>query len=606
MKLTDNSWQSRVCGYVFWSVLLVGLLGVLSRCWYLQYYEVDQCRKRAERQQRKLIPLSARRGLILDRTGKVLAISVKKPTVCVDPSLIKDKQERIETAIKLSEILALDADELYESLQKRSRQRYMLVKRFVSKEQADQVKALGRKGVMVNWEYQRQYPMGELAAHVLGFTNVFGKGLEGIERQYDEYLLGESGKIILKKDVRNRPVGSLGPCVPSTDGRNAVLCIDAVIQASVEEELKKVVEKFNAKSGTVIVMDPYTGEVLALANHPTFIPSQAGQCDKAVLRNRALTDPYEPGSTFKPITVSSAIEGKYFTLDQKIDCLTGPYAGKGFGRIPEYKHYFGRIPVSDVIVRSSNIGVAKISQKMGADYFYGMIEKFGFGKKTGIDLPEPGAGLPREKTGKNGEKITLSRQLKKRYGPGYTLTRVAYGQTIAVTPIQLLRAFCCIANGGRLVRPRITRGIIDNKGEVIEDFGRDNQDMGKRVLSEKVARSMVEKALTGVVARQGGTAHKAHLEGWTVFGKTGTAQVVENGRYVPRKHISSFIAGAPAEKPRVCVLVLVREPDHSLGLGYTGGVVAAPAVKKILQHSLAYLDTPKRLREDKIVAKSRE
>ncbi|MCK5272939.1 MAG: penicillin-binding protein 2, partial [Sedimentisphaerales bacterium] len=601
MKLSHNSQQGRVWGYVFWSVLLVGLIGVLSRCWYLQYYEVDQCRKRAERQQRKLIPLSARRGLILDRTGRVLAISVKKPTVCVDPSLIKDKQERIETAIGLSEILALDADELYESLRKRSRQRYMLVKRFVGKEQAEQVKALGRRGVMVNWEYQRQYPMGELAAHVLGFTNVFGKGLEGIERQYDEYLLGESGKIVLKKDVRNRPVGLLGPCVPSTDGRNAVLCIDAVIQACVEEELKKAVEKFHAKSGTVIVMDPYTGEVLALANYPTFIPSQAGQCDKAVLRNRALTDPYEPGSTFKPVTVSSAIEGKYFTLDQKIDCLTGPYAGKGFGRIPEYKHYFGLIPVADVIVRSSNIGVAKISQKMGADYFYSMIEKFGFGKKTGIDLPEPGAGLPREKTGKNGEKITLSQQLKKRYGPGYTLTRVAYGQTIAVTPIQLLRAFCCIANGGRLVRPRITRGIIDNKGDVIEDFGRENQDAGGRVLSEKVARSMVEKALTGVVARQGGTAHKAHLEGWTVFGKTGTAQVVENGRYVPRKHISSFIAGAPAEKPRVCVLVLVREPDHSLGLGYTGGMVAAPAVKKILQHSLAYLDTPKRLREDKMV-----
>jgi len=594
--------------YAFWSLLVVGMLGVMVRCWDLQCNRQDKSQERAQRQQLKIIPQIARRGLILDRAGRVLAMSIKTPSISLDPTLVTDPTE---TAIRLAELLDLDADALYERLQKRMawnegherKSRYLPVKRFVSAEQGEQIKALKLPGVIIDWEYQRQYPMGRLAAHVLGFTNSFGEGLEGVEAKYNTHLSGTSGKMILKKDVKSRTVGSLGPCVPARDGANVVLSIDAVIQACVEEQLDAVMKKYQAKTATGIVMDPRTGEVLALANRPAFHPAEAGRCEKAVLRNRALTDPYEPGSTFKPITVSSALEGGFYTLTTKIDCGTGPYIGKGFGRIPEYKRYFGVIPVAEVIMRSSNIGAAKIAQKMGPDYYYGMLERFGFGRKTGIDLPEPGAGIPRDRIGSDGKRLSLSDQLKKRYGPGYTLTRVAYGQTISMTSIQLLRAFCCIANGGRLLRPRVALGVIGDDGEVIEKFGEDEAE-GEQVLSAEVSRAMVEAALARVVSQQGGTAHRARLEDWRMFGKTGTAQVAEHGRYVPRKHVSSFIAGAPAEHPRVCTLVLVREPNHSLGLGYTGGVVAAPAVKEIMKQTLAYLEVPRSPKEGTAVARN--
>jgi len=602
----------RVWGYLFWSVLVVGLLGVLARCGHLQYYESEYYQEKANRQQLKIIPQSARRGLILDRAGRVLATSVKIPSVCLDPSLIEDP---VHTAIILAEALDMDADAIYEELQKNQDKRFMWVRRFVSNKQAQRIQEHNLPGVLIQQEYQRSYPMGKLAAHVLGFTDIDGKGLEGVERQYDEYLRGKPGKMILRKDVRQRPIGSLGPCTPGEDGNNVVLSIDAVIQACVEKELDKVVEKFQAKGALAIVMEPDSGEVLALANWPGFDPAVARQCAKKLLRNQALTDPYEPGSTFKPFTVAAALQGKYVTLNQKIDCLEGPYVGKGFGRIPEYKHYFGMIPVADILIRSSNIGAAKLGQKMGGKYYYKMIEKFGFGTETGIDLPGEGAGIPQEKTGTNGEKITLSEQLQDRYGPGYTLTRVAYGQTIAVTPIQLIRGFCSLVNGGLLVKPRVMRGIIDTNGKIIKDaytevsFAKGKEQRTKsekpdRIISEKVSRDLVTKALVGVVARQGGTAHKAHLDEWCVFGKTGTAQVPKkDGRgYESGKYKSSFIAGAPAGNPRVCVLVVVQEPDRSLGLGYTGGAVAAPVVKEILHRSLAYLEIPKTEKKEVMVA----
>jgi len=604
--------RGRIWGYMFWSALVVGLLGVLARCGHLQYYESEYYQEKAKRQQLKIIPQSARRGLILDRAGRVLATSVKMPSVCLDPALVKDP---VHTAIVLAETLSMDADAIYEEMQKNQAKRFMWVRRFVSDRQAKQIKERSLPGVMIQQEYQRSYPMGQLAAHVIGFTDIDGKGLEGVELQYDKYLSGKPGKMILRKDVRQRPIGSLGPCTPGEDGNNVVLSIDAVIQACVEKELDKVVEKFQAKGGLAIVMEPDSGEVLALANWPGFDPAVARQCDKKLLRNQALTDPYEPGSTFKPFTVAAAVEGKYVTLDQKIDCLEGPYVGKGFGRIPEYKYYFGVIPVADVLIRSSNIGAAKLGQKMGGKYYYKMIEKFGFGTETGIDLPGEGAGIPQEKTGTNGEKITLSEQLQDRYGPGYTLTRVAYGQTIAVTPIQLLRGFCSLVNGGLLIKPRVMRGVIDTSGKIIKDayteisFAQGKAQRTKpgkpeRIISEKVSRELVTKALVEVVAREGGTAHQAHLDEWCVFGKTGTAQVPKkDGRgYESGKYKSSFIAGAPAGNPRVCVLVVVQEPDRSLGFGYTGGAVAAPVVKEILQRSLAYLEVPKDKKKEEMLA----
>lgn len=595
--VTEES-RNRIWEYIFWSLLVVGLLAVLGRCWYFQYYKTEDFQKQAAKQQLKIIPQSARRGLIVDRQGRILALSMQVSSVRTDPILIEDKRDAAE---KLSAILNLDSRELFQEIQAEADKRFIWVKRAVTDQQADQVCALKIRGVVVEHEFQRQYPMGQLAAHVVGFTDIDGKGLEGLEKSYEEYLAGRSGRMLLRSDVQKRAVGSLGDCETGQNGLAVVSTIDAVIQACVEEEIEKVVAKFHAKGATAIVMVPSSGEVLAMANLPTFEPTMARKSDGDVRRNQALTDPYEPGSAFKPFTLASALEGGFVTMEQEIDCLEGPYSGKGFRPIKEYKNYFGLIPVSDIIVRSSNIGAAKLAEKMGKDYFHKMVEKFGFGEKTGIDLPGEGAGI-----------------LRKRWDDKkHTLTRVGFGQGIAVTPIQLVRAFCCLVNGGKLIKPRVVRGIIGSNNEVVEDFGQCQvslwagesgvgSDEAGRIISERVSREIVEKALVEVVAREGGTANNANLTGWRVFGKTGTAQIAKKDGpgYEENKYISSFIAGAPAEDPQVCVLVLVRQPDRSLGLGYTGGAVAAPVVREILKQTLAYLNVPKSANEPVIPEKS--
>ena len=428
-------------------------------------------------------------------------------------------------------------------------------------------------------EYQRCYPMGQLASHVIGFTTIDGDGLEGIERRYNECLAGKQGSLELCTDVRRRTVGTAGKQQAVEDGQTVVLTIDAVIQATVEKHLQDTVEKFQATAGTAIVMDPSTGDVLALANWPTYEPAQGRQSSLEARRNRALTDPIEPGSTFKPFTVAAALEGGYTRLNEKIDCLQTAYSGKGIGTIREYKHPYGVLSVSDILIHSSNVGVAKLSQRMGKEYFYGMIEKFGFGQKTGIDLSGEGAGI--------------LRPLKEWCWGDYALTRASFGQgPVVVTPMQLIRSFCCLANGGWRLRPRAVRGILSAQGEVLEDFT--TVDDAVQILSSKTTWSMIDDPLGGVVERKGGSANKASLEKYKVFGKTGTAQIPrkDGPGYEYGKWVSSFIGGAPSRRPRVVVLMSIREPDRALGLGYTGGQVAAPAVGAIIQETLEYLGVP--------------
>jgi len=575
-------------GMAFLLLLLAGLLAVLGRCSQLQIYRSDDFRQRAQRQQRMVIPQTSPRGLIVDREGRVLALSVKVPSVWVDPLLVKDKKQ---TAEKLGDILTLNPMKLHEKILARKRKRFMWIKRYVGKEEAEKVRALKIRGVMIQWEYQRQYPMGELAAHVLGFTDIDGRGREGIECQYDKYLEGKPGRLIVMADVSRRPMGPGGVGEASEPGKTVVLSLDAVIQACVEEQLKKVVKKYRAQGASCIVMDPVKGEVLALANLPTFNPTEARRASSAVRRNRVLTDPFEPGSTFKPFTLAAALQGNFVGINQKINCLNHPYSGKGIGTIHEYRNYHGVISVAEIIERSSNIGSAKLAQKMGKKYFHGMIDNFGFGKKTGIDLPGEGKGIF----------VPLEND-EWRWGQ-YALTRASYGQgPVAVTPMQLIRGFCCLVNGGILVKPQVARGVIDRNGEIVRDYINGSISLGEEetavgtdgaghVISEKVSRQLVEEALVRVIEGQRGTARAVAIKGYRVFGKTGTAKVPrKNGRgYEDNKYVSSFIGGAPVENPKLCVLVQVRQPDRSLGLGYTGGRVAGPVAREILRQGLAYL-----------------
>ncbi len=571
--------------------LIVLLAVVLGRCAYLQGYKSEFYRARADRQQLKLIPQSARRGLIVDREGRVLAVSNKAYSVAADPQLLTDPRG---TTDQLADILSLDREALYAKVQERSEKRFVWLKRMLSEGEVEGIRKLGIRGVILQRDYVRSYPMGSVAAHVVGFTNVDDEGVEGVEGYYDSYLKGESGLFELRMDSLRRPIGTLGECQSGRDGNTVVLSVDVMIQEYVEEQLRLVVEKYRAAGATGIVMDPSSGEVLALANWPTFEPGAAGKARPEDRRNRALTDPIEPGSTFKPFTLAAALEGKYVTLDQQIDCLEGPYSGKGFGSIHEYRQYHGVLSVAEVIIKSSNIGTAKIAQKMGKKYFYPMIEKFGFGQKTGIDLSGEGAGI--------------LMPLKEWKWGEYALTRASYGQgPVAATPIQMLRGFCEIANGGKPIQPRVARGVLSPEGEVVAEFVKKRESQGpaaeepkEQIVSEKVARLIVDKVLTEVVESKEGTGKTAYLDEYRVFGKTGTAKVPKKGGkgYEDNKYISSFLGGAPAEDPKLCVLVVVYEPDRSMGLGYTGGRVAAPVVKEILRQSLAYLEVPARKMEE--------
>ena len=571
-------------GMVFLSLLVVLLLGVLGRCWQLQYCQVEEHRDRVYRQQLKIVPQTARRGAILDRKGRILAASIKTLSVRADPSWVDD----VDQAAKLlAAALDLDAQALRDGLLARRHLRHLWVKRFVSEEEAQRVRSLNLRGVVLESDYERRYPMGTLASHVIGFCDIDGGGLEGIERQYDASLKPTSGKWLLVSDALRRPVAPQGQAQKPQDGSSVVLTLDAMIQSVVEEQIKEVAVKFRAQGALGIVMDPLTGEILAMANWPTFDPKFARQSPVDLRRNRILTDPFEPGSTFKPFTVAAAMEGGFVRIDQPIFCHNGYYTGKGIGVIREYEgHGYGELTVAEVIVRSSNIGAAKIAQEMGKEYFYQQIERFGFGRKTGIDLPGEGPGI-------------LTPLAEWKWGQ-YALTRAAYGQgPVVVTALQLTGGFACLCNGGVLIQPRVTRGILTSDGDVLSDFafagGQVGQNKPEQVISPEVSRLLVQQALRPVVERQGGTARRADVEGYQVFGKTGTAQIPrEDGRgYSTNKYIASFIAGAPAANPRICVLVSVREPDRSLGLGYTGGMVAAPVVREIVNQTLIYLGVPK-------------
>ncbi len=581
MKLAKSENNRKLPGLWFILLLACGFLAVLGRCFYLQHFKYEENVKKADRQQLKIIELNARRGNIIDSKGRIIVASRMGYSIAFDPQIMDDEPANIT---KIASTLGLDSDKLYKEFISRKNQRFMYVKRDISIEQAEQVRSFGIGGVVVRKEFFREYPMGSVAASVIGITDIFNEGLEGLELQYDSYLKGEPGQSLYRMDVLRRPIGphTKAESKDARDGYSLALTIDVVIQRFAEEALKRVVEKYNARDAVCIIMVPQTGEILACANYPTFDISSARTYPIEKRKNNAISLSFEPGSIFKPVTVASAIEKGVVNINTIIDCLDRPFSATGMGRIGEYKHYFGKITVTDILAKSSNIGTVKVALAMGKDYFHEMIGKFGFGRKTFVDMPGEEAGIfPKEWTDKN-----------------YTFTRSSFGQGISVTPLQLLRAFCAIANGGKLVRPFVAAGVTDGN-VVVENFRRfslpmiagvslDVNDSAIEVISPATSEQMI-KALTATIEH--GTGATSVLDKWTSFGKTGTANVPKTDApgYEDDKWNASFIAGAPASDPKICILVTVREPDRSLGLGYTGGAVAAPAAKEILDQTLAYM-----------------
>jgi cell division protein FtsI/penicillin-binding protein 2 len=559
-------------------VLAAGLAGLIGRCFYLQFFEADHYREEAIRPQEATVIEKPARGIILDCRGRVLAASNRVQSVFATPRVIEDTDA---TAKTLGPILEMPSDKLAAQIRESKNPGYVKLAAGIGPKRRDAVLAAKIHGIGIMNDYLRHYPNGALASHIVGFVNSEGAGLGGIELEYDKTLQGTTGTHIFYADAARRLIRLKEQKGVVGDGNGIVLTIDSAIQSFAYTELVKQYDAFEAESAIAIVMDPYTGAILAMVCLPDFEPEKIIGQNPETFRNRALTDPYEPGSIFKPVVAAIAIDGGAVSGDTVIYCEHGTYSGKGFGTIGEYNnHKYGSMTVQKILEESSNIGMAKIGQKMGKRMLYDGLRQFGFGCATGIDLPGEGTGVL----------WPMSRWT------GYSVTRIPFGQEISVTALQIARAFCIISNGGKSIRPYVLKAVIDNDGNVVE-YKQPNLAAAV-IIKPKVAKWMVESALTGVVNE--GTGKKAALKKWQVYGKTGTANIAKTGQkgFSENEYVASFVGGAPASNPKVVVLVSIRKPNRRLGKGYTGGTVAAPVVAEILDKTLTYLKVPPTLSPD--------
>ena len=554
---------------VFMLLVMAAFLGLAWRCFQLQYLRGDHYHSVCIEQQRSFRPQRPRRGVILDCRGRVLAASNRICIIFAEPRLITDPKA---TSNELAPIVNMGAHKICQAITDSGNPGYAKIKTGVSAEQSRAASKI--YGIGVQYDWQRYYPMGRLAAHTVGFAGADNRGLGGIEFQYDEELTGSPGQSTFFADVHRRPICLKERSGKVAHGKGLILTMDAAIQQFARAELLRQYEDYEAEAAVAVVAEPKTGAILAMVSLPDFDPGDIRNADPATFRNRAITDQYEPGSIIKPIVASIALDTGTVNRQETIFCENGNYHGKGFGRIGEYRRGFGDLTLREILVNSSNIGMAKIGQRLRGQKLYEGLRLFGLGKETGIDLPGEAAGRLRPVS----------------QWTGYSVTRIPFGQEISVTAIQLVQAFCILSNGGHLVRPYLIRAVVDNDG-TMHKVKTCPPPIGYVVMPD-VARWIVSEALVGVVNE--GTGKKARLEKWEVFGKTGTAQLARtDGRgYAEDAYVASFVAGGPARDPKALVLVSIRKPNVSLGKGYTGGTVAAPVAAAILSKTLNYLEGP--------------
>ncbi|HEX7793263.1 MAG TPA: penicillin-binding protein [Vicinamibacterales bacterium] len=541
-------------------LLAFWVVGIEARLVYLQVIDKADLVKRAERQQMQTIPLAGKRGDIVDRRGRVLATSVDADTIYAVPSAIEDEAATVAKLCgALGDCTKSERQDLVERL-KRQRN-FAYIRRQVLPEEAERVKALGLDGVEFEKESRRYYPNKELASHLLGFVGLDSKGLGGIESAYDSQIRGKEGKILVHVDSRRHAFSRFER--PPTTGSTIELTIDEYLQHIAERELHAGVVENRALSGTAIIMDPHTGEILAMANEPTFNPNEYRDFSESDRRNRAVQDLYEPGSTFKVVTASAAIEEKVLPIDALID--TNPGSIKiGSRVVTEASHHnYQVLSFADVIVRSSNVGAIKIGFKIGTDRLSDYVQRFGFGRQVSPDFPAENAGIVWERT-----KWTDS-----------ALASVSMGYQVGVTPLQMAAAISSVANGGQYVEPRVVRAAYrDNRRYEVKP------KVLRRTISADTAASLTG-IMEGVVDR--GTAKGfAEIPGYTVAGKTGTANTLVNGRYSNSTY-ASFVGFVPSRDPKITVLVMLDSPKGPAG--HFGGPVSGPIFKRIAEATLRYL-----------------
>ena len=551
--------------------LVIGIFALLGwRLFYLQYCRADYYRQISHKQQHAIVTDQPQRGIILDSRGRILAASNSAQTVFAEPRRIADVKD---IAIKLQQILDIPGHDICRIIQESKNPGFAPIMNGITPAQRSSIINAGIRGIGIQSNWQRHYPMGRLASHITGFIGTEQSGLAGVELKYDKLLRGAEGKNVVLVDAHREPIGTRTPNSFARDGSGLILTIDATIQQFARSALLKQYEAYRADSAVAIVMEPWTGAILAMVCLPDFAPADFATQPAQVLRNSAICGPFEPGSIFKPIVVALALDAGVIDYDEIIFCENGSYRGKGFRRIGEFgSHQFGDLSVRDILVKSSNIGMAKIGQRMGRQRLYEGLKLFGLGAQTGIDLP--------------GEDYGLLYPLAK--WTDSSVTRIPFGHEVAATALQIARAYCSLANGGRLVQPYVVQAVVDDNGNArqLHKHG----SLAAHVIKPEVADWIVRRALTGVATE--GTGTKAASDKWEVFGKTGTANIAMNDQkgYDQTNYVASFVGGAPAEHPEVVILVSIRKPDKSLGRGYSGGTVAAPVFKEILEQTLNYLN----------------
>jgi cell division protein FtsI (penicillin-binding protein 3) len=542
-------------------VALFWMAAVFGRVGYLQLYRHSEYLSRAARQQRRTIQITPKRGTIYDRNMQPLAMSVGVDSVFANPAEVKD----VPLATRLlSGVLGMPVESVREALEGPGT--FAWIKRKLPPEKVEAIKALNLKGIYFQSENQRYYPKREMGAHVVGFVDLDENGLAGIEHEYDELIRGKGEKVYVMTDARqqrfDRGEERLDP------GASVVLTIDEKIQYIAERELEAAIAKTRAPAGTVIVQDPNTGAILALANWPKFNPNAAQAVEAESRMNRAVSAIYEPGSTFKLVTLAAAFDQNLIHADQEFFCENGKINVAGH-ILHDHKPY-GMLTVAGILANSSDVGAIKIALLLGPAKFYDYIKAFGFGLPTGIDLPGESRGM-------------LARYQK--WG-SYSIGSIAMGQEVGVTPVQLISAVSAIANGGLLYKPRVVQEIRKGDQRVALDTKPSALTEPKRVVRPQTAATM-RRLMEGVVLV--GTGKAARLDGWTSGGKTGTAQKIDEdtGRYSAHNVIASFSGFAPINNPAVTILVSIDSPA---GWPHGGGDVAAPVFKRIAEQVLPYLN----------------
>jgi len=548
---------------VFW------MLGISARLVYLQVSSHEKLVERAQNQQQDAISTGAQRGLLLDRQERELARSIDTASIFIAPEEFDGKTEADTsgaidcTTTSLSRILRIGHGDLKDKITeaRKNGRRFIWAARRLDLDQAREIESLDLTGVHIRKEQKRFYPNGSLAANVLGFVGLDGNGLGGIEQVYNEKIIGEPGKIIVERDRRG--MGYESTELPGRPGQTIVLTLDQTIQHHAEVALAAAVSQSRAKSGTAIVLDPHTGEVLALANAPTFDPNDVGAATPATRSNWALQNIYEPGSTFKVVAFSAALEKKLAKPDDKIDCQMGSITVAK--RVIRDHHPFGSLTIADALAKSSNVAAIKLGLRVGDQTMHDYITRFGFGSRTGIELPGETAGILRPVS---------------RWQPS-SIGSVAIGQEVGVTPLQMAAAFGALANDGVRMAPHVIREIRNSAGATIF---KPNPEQ-RRVISKQTATAL-RGMLEGVTLN--GTAKKAQLDGYSAAGKTGTAQKIDPSTktYSATKHIASFVGFAPVNNPAVVIIVVIDEPAGA----YHGGDVAAPVFREIAEQVLPELD----------------